>query len=1142
MSPRAHAQPPIGAVMTTRPLPLLRVLPALVVALGLGGTVAPPTARAQAPDVRNVRPVVMLLVDSSGSMEYKLGCSCATPACTECAPDCDAAERNRWATVLEALNGRFESFDCAADERRGGIYAGQYDQGYLIPHYRIVDGLVQRDDGILDTYRDRVKFGLMTFDGQDNFDDLDGDVTRALFEARLPENGATEGDYSFGEPKPYLFPGCPTEMMLDNGARNEAAGVGRLVSVGTDVAGSHRLVNDEIQASLASARPYGATPIAGLLDDVRYYFANHPDVARKTEPTGPGDPYFACRPRYVVLVTDGLPNGDKRGEPHLCETPGYACPYDRPEEIAADLCQLNATTGACEGTTEGVFVVGFDIADPLAEARLDDIASVGGTDAALFANDRDTLMARLGEVLDKAATGTTTRTVPAFATNGGAGDVQRQFEFNTGFQLPDVEGEPWRGVLERRRIECVAGEAEPVEQDIDASQGDRFDEVLDARTASRVLYTVLPTDPNDVDGYLLGSAGASAPLGAFGNPADVPTGAGPGGEPTGCVGPALANGDIVPDQEGLELVQFARSNSGLSDAYLDAADSTERGAIIDWVHAEPGTAREDRRLGDIYHSSPAVVGPPSEDLADESFNIFRNDPVVAERPTVLYVGTNDGVLHAFATENARYDDGSGTVVDVSAGEELWGFVPPFLLPKLKGAMSSRQWMVDGTPVVKEVFYTRRPRASASVDGSEFRTVLVVGLRGGGNAYFALDVTNPIEPEFLWQFSHARMGDSYGEPALGQVLVDTGNGPEERAIAILPGGTGDDLSGSGVGCGGGGAGCTPTGYGAGPTNDGMSGSPRAQLGCWSPRGRHLFVLDVATGKVLRHLDDRTFNSPLVGGVALFTGDVGTVATRAYLTDTDGMLWRLDLSSPRVERWTARPFHDLFYDLGPEEGMPGYEPPIVSTDETGSVVVLQGTGDIDVLDALDQNRVVSLTEKLSFNDTGEVTQVEANLNWEIRLDRGEQVTGPMDLFDSRLFFSTFASGQDPIDACAFGESYLWGVHYTDVDAGSSLPEPGLESIPGTGTFDVRKEGGYPNQIIMGVTITQRPTCFDSVEEFDPYVGRRYKVARQGGGNFDMVANVSGTAARPSGSGTVGRVSRTMPSPLSYTTVQSWAGSAD
>ena len=106
-------------------------------------------------------------------------------------------------------------------------------------------------------------------------------------------------------------------------------------------------------------------------------------------------------------------------------------------------------------------------------------------------------------------------------------------------------------------------------------------------------------------------------------------------------------------------------------------------------------------------------------------------------------------------------------------------------------------MVDATPLVKDVFGRRL--AGADADGSIWRTVLITGLRGGGAGYIALDVTDPLEPKFLWQFAAPGMASTYGVPALSQFLVSSGGVLQERAIAVLAGGymptlTGTDLGG------------------------------------------------------------------------------------------------------------------------------------------------------------------------------------------------------------------------------------------------------------------------------------------------------------------------------------------------------------
>jgi type IV pilus assembly protein PilY1 len=1137
------------------------ILLAAAVGAVLPFAAAPASAQGiAAPDVRSVPPVVLLLVDSSGSMERKPDCPC-TGACTECLPECNGSagdERNRWSIVLEALTGRFQDFSCTERRRTTTDFVGQPDHHYFIPHFQPPIGSAQHDDGILDVYVDRVKFGLMSFDGISTFTDMRTDLmSRTEFMARLSDNPQAPGGFSYGEPKPYSFPGCPDPpFMVDSGVRNEDYdAMGRMVSVGGDLETDRESVNHAIQQALLETRPYGPTPIAGMLDDVRHYLDHHPDVAPVRSDGGPGDPYAACRNRFAILLTGGNPNADMRGHPVYCDTDGYDCPYDLPATLAADLCRYGGSNRGCAGKLDGLFVVAFDVNEEAALQELHDLADAGGTGEAIVVADRvmggatttqiDALVGALAEALDQAAPSTNTRAVPAFATAAVNQALQSQSQINAGFRIGGP-GEPWEGLIERQRFECQSGSLEP--ELASMSNEDRFHEVLNNRSVGRRLFTVLPTDPGNTTAHLAGVDTGIAPLstGGGGPGQGGGGGRGVGGSSTTCgetggggghdgtpPGQAHPN-DGRPVQSGLQSVPF---DTSVGPAYLDVATSAERDEIVRWVHADPGSGREHARLGAIYHSSPAVVGPPQQDIADESFNMFRLQEFVADRPPIMYVGSNDGILHAFAVEDATISSPSGQR-SVTTGEEIWGFIPPMLLPKLKSASVSHQWMVDGTPVVKDVFYARSP--GENPDPEMYHTILVVGLRGGGNGYIALDVTDPLFPQFLFQFTHPDMGLAYGTPAIGQILVDAGGSLEERAFVFLPGGKGNDLTDD-VCRTEGPIGCPARGKGQPPANQGTEGA-RDKQRCWDRTGRQMFFVDVATGEQVQALDDTVFNAPLSGGASLFQGAVGTIATRAFITDADGVLWRIDISSPNMAEWDADPFYDLFWDAGAVEGQPAYHPPIVTTDPLGRVVVIQGTGDIDRLDGFAHNRVVSVSEDITFEEDGRARDVVAELNWMIRLEPGEQVTGPMDLFFGDVFFATFQSSTSTTDACQFGSSYVYGVHYLDSPEGSE-GEP-VPRLP-TADPDVQelRVGPFENQLINGVAINQQPTCVGlEVSETDPFLGQgAAPLGPVGGGGFQLAALVSG-GARSMGGSAFGQLQMDLAPPLSLTQAAAFAGSID
>ncbi len=1098
-----------------------------VLASAIGGLLAADGARAQTtdPDIRNIRPVVMLLVDTSGSMERMPGGADAPlPMCSGSASGTN--EHNRWTTVLEALTGSWpsSSYYCTDVLRTTAGFVGQPDYRYYLPYHEPPLGVTQLNDGILDVYLDRIKFGLMTFDNTYTFRDPplyvnEQLVPRTTFLARLTDNVTNPGEFSYGDARPLTFPGCGTTYMVDTGARNESASMGRLVSVGTE-ADDPRSINQTIQSTLLNTRPYGATPTSSLLHDLRYYTTNHPDMTAN-------DPFAACRDRYVLLLTDGQPDAEFRDARFNCDAVG-GCPYERASTIAGDLCRYSGSDGKCTGAVDGVFVVAFDVSDSDAIAELNSIADVGGTGSALLASDRSELMSRIGEVLDRAAPGTTTRTRPAFATGVSTftGGPANQMEFNAGFQVGEL-GAPWTGVLERTRYLCGSTLVPTPEP---ASERVRFDQVLNARTSDRVLYTVAPADPTDVSTNLIGTDADSVPLGATS----------PSGAITGQRLVAFDNTHVTPEHLGL---------SGGSPSVLQA----QRDYIVDWVHGRTPD-RVDARMGDIYHSSPVAVGPPMLDIADESYNLFRRRPEVSTRPTVVYVGTNDGVLHAFVADDWT---NPATGDRRSAGEELWGFVPPILLPKLQSATASHQIMVDGTPLVRDIFYRRLP--TDQPNGDIYHTVLIMGFRAGAPGYFALDVTDPFHPSFLWQYvgeqpsgrgsggrSVTPLGYSYGRPAIGQVLVDVGGTLQERAVALLPGGSGD-LDGESVRTTGP-VGCPAQGVGQPPVTSGTTNA-RSHQRCWTNRGRILTWVDVVTGEVIRTFDERVFNAPLTGGVAMYPGDVAEDAQRAFLTDADGVMWAVDFSKRNPADWEVRPFHDIFWDSAATVGQPAYDPPVISVDNQGNLVVLVATGDIDRLDNTAANRVVSLTELRTFSSSGTPTY-DTSLNWEIRLHDGEQVTGALELFESNVYFATFESGTDPANACEIGRSRIWGVDYFNAggrppagytDPASAFPLPHLESVAGTGVYDTHFTGPYDNQLVLGVGVTQRPTCVEGADQFDPYIGTRYRVTNVGGGTFELRAQISG-GTRGTSAGSVATMSVQLPSPQSFTTVNAFAGRVD
>jgi len=180
-------------------------------------------------------------------------------------------------------------------------------------------------------------------------------------------------------------------------------------------------------------------------------------------------------------------------------------------------------------------------------------------------------------------------------------------------------------------------------------------------------------------------------------------------------------------------------------------------------------------LGDIYHSdvsfiaSPPAgkqylpnINPPGDN--DQKYVDYYN--LKKNRANVIYTGTNDGIMHMF---NA---DGS------YPGKEVWGYLPDVILPTLKDIVidSEHNYTVDGRITAEDIY---------SMNGgiNTWSTIMVFGLRRGGEHFFAMDITDvSTKPKPLWKFKDDQWsGQSFAKPVIGRVLIDDADNPGTNIV-------------------------------------------------------------------------------------------------------------------------------------------------------------------------------------------------------------------------------------------------------------------------------------------------------------------------------------------------------------------------
>jgi type IV pilus assembly protein PilY1 len=228
----------------------------------------------------------------------------------------------------------------------------------------------------------------------------------------------------------------------------------------------------------------------------------------------------------------------------------------------------------------------------------------------------------------------------------------------------------------------------------------------------------------------------------------------------------FANSQLNQYKDEWTAAQITAATQETLINYLRGDSSNEANTGSKLYRSRPGP------LGDIVHSQPVYVGKPSFNFADSGYVNFKADNV--GRAATVYVGANDGMLHAFDAEN---------------GTERWAYVPPMVFPNLwrladRDYASHHHYFVDGPIAVSD--------AAIGANGA-WRTVLVGAMGAGGRGYYALDITDPVTPSLLWTFSAADdsdVGYTTGTPLIAKV--------GGQWVAILASGYNNVSDGDGLG--------------------------------------------------------------------------------------------------------------------------------------------------------------------------------------------------------------------------------------------------------------------------------------------------------------------------------------------------------
>ncbi len=300
-----------------------------------------------------------------------------------------------------------------------------------------------------------------------------------------------------------------------------------------------------------------------------------------------------------------------------------------------------------------------------------------------------------------------------------------------------------------------------------------------------------------------------------------------------------------------QQTELKKNTAGAVD--IDAAVATANGqARLDYLRGdqtnETPAGRQfrtrDSRLADIINSDPTYVGaqnygfnllPGSE---GSTYKSTRPGRPAADRAPMVYVASNDGMLHGF---------------DAESGVERLAYVPNAVYSELTFHVdpsydANHRYIHDGTP-----------RALDAYLDSSWQTILVGSLGLGGKGVYALNITDPegfSADDVMWEFTSADdsdLGVSMPQPAIARLS-------DGKWVAIVS-----------------------NGYNS---TGGLA---------------KLFVLDLKTGAKLAEIStavgsDNGLSSPVPVDV-----DGDRIADYVYAGDLKGNLWKFDLTSTDASEW-------------------------------------------------------------------------------------------------------------------------------------------------------------------------------------------------------------------------------------------------
>lgn len=482
--------------------------------------------------------------------------------------------------------------------------------------------------------------------------------------------------------------------------------------------------------------------------------------------------------------------------------------------------------------------------------------------------------------------------------------------------------------------------------------------------------------------------------------------------------------------QGTGLEELDVSNKRITASQLgltgkSKSTTEQRKTLINFIRGIDQNNKTRYYMGSITHAQPVTYH-------------YSKDK------TLAFIGTNEGYIHA---------------IDAKTGEEQWAFMPSVLLKNIQTQYQPEDknkhlFGIDATLALWENDINQDGKIQAKENEGVY---LVFGLGQGGQAVYALNITDANQPKLQWRITNKSsgfkdLGYIWSKPVASQLRIEQKSSFTAKPVFV---------------------------FGAGYDPKSLEKNPKANSSASDKEGKNVYIVAADTGKLLwslnqihksKGLDYKALKHSIAGEINVLDFDHNRILDHLYFADTGGNVWRVDMDMDLYDKDKSMVDYSdarltLLAQLGdnknkeqrqffvkPDVSLLGHEgetrvlvslgsgnyPQPLSTDTQNYFYVFEDTHGLKPI----LNKATTITQ----SDLKPLAQLKRSFledakikGWYIPLEHhGEKVMHSSQTLMNKVIFSTFSVAKEPTNkavACA-PMDHLSRAYVLDILTGEAL----------------------------------------------------------------------------------------------------------